>query len=338
MTSSKMRSVPWRRVTSRRPARNPGRSGSRAHEPPLGSRITAATSPRCRRMRSTSSRSLAARHHRAEPEARREPDRRRHVEGRREAGHELVAPAVEMALEAEDRRAARVGARHPAGQHVGLGARVREAHPLAARHQRLDLLGPLDLERVVVAEVGAERRRLDDGLDDRGVGVAEEEGAVPEVVVDVPVAVDVPLVGALGPRDVGGERQRVPHVVAEGAPDRLLGPRVPRSRADRVAWISPRSSASWSSAPRSRAPAGFAGRALRRSVRWSGSARPRVSHGATRRRLLGEAALERAPPSRPPTPPRRGRRCGPGRRSAPSPAPGSRGAPAARPLPASSTT
>ena len=83
---------------------------------------------------------------------------------------------------------------------------------------------------MVVPEVGAERRRLDDGLDDGGMRVAEQERAVPDVVVDVPVAVDVPLVGALGARDVGGERQRVPHVVAERAPDRLLGPRVPRPR------------------------------------------------------------------------------------------------------------
>src|SRR5690349_17684473 len=83
---------------------------------------------------------------------------------------------------------------------------------------------------MIAAEMGAQRRRLDDGLDDRGVGVTQEEGAVPEVVVDVAMPVDVPLVGALSPRDVGREWQRVAHVVAERAADRLLGPRVQRPR------------------------------------------------------------------------------------------------------------
>src|SRR5262249_14977718 len=60
------------------------------------------------------------------------------------------------------------------------------------------------------------------------VAVTEEERAVPHPVVDVLVAVDVPLAAAAGALDVDGKRQMMADIVGHAAgngPPRALGER-----------------------------------------------------------------------------------------------------------------
>ena len=99
-----------------------------------------------------------------------------------------------------------VGARDAQRQMRRLGARHREAHHLGRRDELADQLGPADFELVAGAEMRAARGLLLDGLDDGRVAVAQEQRAVAHPVVDVLVAVDVPLVGALAPDRRRSER------------------------------------------------------------------------------------------------------------------------------------
>jgi len=71
-----------------------------------------------------------------------------------------------------------------------------------------------------------------DRLDDRGVAVAQEEGAVPHPVVHILVPIDVPLPASPGVGDVKRERREVTDIVGDPAGDRAAGPRPegPRAR------------------------------------------------------------------------------------------------------------
>src|SRR5436309_3060890 len=127
--------------------------------------------------------------------------------GRTQADLEPLVPAVEVARELDDVALAREGAGEPHGHVGGLGARRGEANALGARHEAADPLAPLDFLFVTGAVMRAAQRLLAHGVGHLSRVVAEEQGAVAHPVVDVAIAVDVPLVGALGPGDV--ERTRL---------------------------------------------------------------------------------------------------------------------------------
>src|SRR5438445_566903 len=94
----------------------------------------------------------------------------------------------------------------------GLGPGAGEAHAPGRRHEPLHELGPAHLELVRGAPVRAERRLALHRLDERRMRMAEEQRAVAAEVVDVLVAVDVPLARAGSARDVdriGGSRTRI---------------------------------------------------------------------------------------------------------------------------------
>ena len=111
-------------------------------------------------------------------------------------------PAVEVTLEAHDLVLAGVRTGE-AERHVRrLGAGGGEAHPLRTRHHFAHDLRPAHFALMVGAGVCAVRQRLLDGGEDLRSAVAEQQGAVAAGVVDVLVAVPVPLARALGPRDV----------------------------------------------------------------------------------------------------------------------------------------
>src|SRR5436190_1861496 len=83
--------------------------------------------------------------------------------------------------------------RDAAGERRRLGAGHGEAHALGAGHDLADELRPAELDLGARAVVRALRRLLQDGLQHRGMVVAEDHRAVPAPAVDVAVAVDVPL-------------------------------------------------------------------------------------------------------------------------------------------------
>ena len=78
--------------------------------------------------------------------------------------------------------------------------------------------------------MGAFRRLLEDGLEDRGMVVAEDHRAVAAPPIDVAVAVDVPLVGAIGAHDVERERREDAPVVGGAARHHLQRALVQRFR------------------------------------------------------------------------------------------------------------
>ena len=134
----------------------------------------------------------------------REPER---DDARAGLDEEVVGVPVVAARELHDLRPLRERSREPQRTHRRLGAGVDEADQLDARHRLLDEPRQLDLERARRAVA----RALADGLlerrNDARMGVAEDERAPREDVVDVPVPVDVDEVRALTPVD---EERRPP--------------------------------------------------------------------------------------------------------------------------------
>src|SRR3970040_1804558 len=111
MTSQKIRSAPWARLTSRRPSRKPGRGGTTPMLPATGSTITAAISPpRAWKSARTAARSLNG------------------AVSVRAAGW----PGEEASNLAERGRPGRA-ARDAEGAHRGLGAGAHEPHQLDGR-------------------------------------------------------------------------------------------------------------------------------------------------------------------------------------------------------------
>ena len=114
-------------------------------------------------------------------------------------GHQqAVGVAVVAAVELDDLAAAGEAAGHAQRAHRGLGARRHEAHLLHRGHALHHALGQLHLGRAGRAVGGAAERRLAHGLDDLGVGVAQDHGPPGAHVVDVALAVGVHDPRALG--------------------------------------------------------------------------------------------------------------------------------------------
>ncbi len=136
-----------------------------------------------------------------------------------------VVPAVEVVLELHDALAAGVGAGEAQRHHRGLGARRREAHALGARHHLQHLLAPLDLRVVRGAEVRAAVERRADRVHHLRAVVAEQQRAVAADVVDVLVAVDVPLARPARAVDVDRPRGEGAGVVRDAGGEDVAGAR-----------------------------------------------------------------------------------------------------------------
>ena len=131
------------------------------------------------------------------------------------AGHGIVVPAVEVVLELDDLILPGEGTGEAEGHQGGLGAGAVEAHFFDVGHEGLDGVGPADFLLGVSTKMGALGHLFGDGLYDVGVGVTQKQCAVSHDVVDVFVAVDVPLEGSLAMGDVKGEGGSVAVVVGD---------------------------------------------------------------------------------------------------------------------------
>ena len=147
---------------------------------------------------------------------------------------DAVVPAVEVAGEADHFRLAGEGARQPQGEVRGFRAGTREAHALSARDQPIDELRPPHLQLVRGAPVGAERRLLANGFEHGRVAMAQEEGAVPAEVIDVLVAVDVPLARSGSARGIDRIGQQGAAVVGEAGRNHFARALVKLGRAARA--------------------------------------------------------------------------------------------------------
>ena len=111
--------------------------------------------------------------------------RRRAVEMICVARRHVVVPAVEMIIEADQLRLAGEGAREPHRHQRRLGAGRGEAHPLGGRDQRLDPLGPFDLQLVAGAVMGAAVELRMHRRHHLGMAMAEQQRAVAAEIIDV---------------------------------------------------------------------------------------------------------------------------------------------------------
>jgi hypothetical protein len=145
------------------------------------------------------------------------------VGGRGDRHHHGVAVAVVGALDLEQDVAARDGPHQPHRVHRGLGAGVAEA----PQRQAEALLQVLAANHGVLGRLGEVRAALDalgDDLGDPRMGVADGDGAVAVVEVDVLVAVDVDHLRAVAVSEV--DRVRLGRLPARGdaARERLVRP------------------------------------------------------------------------------------------------------------------
>ena len=129
----------------------------------------------------------------------------------------VVLPAVEVALEAHQLLLSGAGAREAKRHQVGFGAGGVEPHPFGARHELLHQRAPAHLQVVAGGGVGAELELALGGPGHLRVAVPEDQGAVSAVVVDVLVAVHVPLARPGRPFDVDRIRTHPSRVVHDAA-------------------------------------------------------------------------------------------------------------------------
>src|SRR5262245_40983247 len=116
----------------------------------------------------------------------------------------------------------------------GLRAGGGKAHALGATDQAFDLLCPAHLQFVAGAPVRAERElALDRGHHSR-MAVTEQQCAVAAEIIDVLVAIDVPLAAAGGPRGIDRVGQEGAAVVGEARRDDLARLGVKALRAARA--------------------------------------------------------------------------------------------------------
>ncbi len=120
------------------------------------------------------------------------------------AGLELEQRAVIAVAGHEQLAAAGDDAGHGERQRAGLGARIGEAHLLHRGDARDEERAERALRHVARGPARAAGQLPRRGLDHGGIGVAMHHRRIVVDQVDVPVAVDVPQVHALGALD--GER------------------------------------------------------------------------------------------------------------------------------------
>src|SRR5690606_5038514 len=122
---------------------------------------------------------------------------------------------MEVAGELHDLLATGEGARQAHAEQGGFRARGGELQALGGGYQPLDPVAPGQLVVGAGAQVGAALELLGDDREDLGVVVAGDQRAVAHRIVDQLVAVDVPLLGALGARAIDREGSREAHVVGD---------------------------------------------------------------------------------------------------------------------------
>ena len=169
----------------------------------------------------------------------------KHADGRRavevlfDAERRMVVPAVEVGLEAHDLAlpGRRAGEAHR--EERRFGPRGREAHAFGGGDQFLYQTRPFDLQLVPCGKVHALAQLRLDCRHDVGMLMAQQQCAVSAVVVDVLVAIDVPLARTHGAIDVEPIGPGAPRVVDDAAwqqPTRLI---VAPARARRAFEVTP---------------------------------------------------------------------------------------------------
>ena len=140
-------------------------------------------------------------------------------------GEQRVDVAVVVAGELHDQRPAGGAAGQPDGRQHRLGAGVDQPHPLDRGDPVADLLGQVELALGGGAEGEPAPRGGGDGLDDGGVGVAQDHRPPRADQVDVAPSVGVgdPRAGALDhePRGAADGAERAHRAVHPARGDRL---------------------------------------------------------------------------------------------------------------------
>ena len=137
----------------------------------------------------------------------------------------LVGPTVIVPLETQNQFPPGVGAREAKGRQHHLGRRIVEPHQLRRRDHLLQPLRYLDLEFTLRRPMRAELGLRTDDLRHAGGSVPVKQSSLPELEVEVVVAIDVPEIRAAAPRKI--ERHRRLHfadAAVHAGGDAVLGP------------------------------------------------------------------------------------------------------------------
>ena len=148
---------------------------------------------------------------------RRNPARWGSVELSEESGRGVVVPAVEVSDQSHDLGSTGDRPRQPQRQLRRFGPRVGEPHAFRAGYQALDPLRPFYLELGASPVVEAFHDLILYRLQNLRMIVAEEQGSMTAGIVDVFVAVHVPLAGTRCVGDVDAVGLDVAGVVGDAA-------------------------------------------------------------------------------------------------------------------------
>ena len=146
----------------------------------------------------------------------------------------VVVPAVKVAFDPQDLVAAGKCSRETKSQHGAFGPRVGQSYALGTGHHVLNQFAPVQFQFVIGAVVCAFDQLLLYGFRNGPMIVPQQQSAVTAGVVDVLVAVDVPLSCSPGMGDVDAVWLDIARIVGDTAredPTAALGQ---SSRASRL--------------------------------------------------------------------------------------------------------
>ncbi len=126
----------------------------------------------------------------------------RHARARLNQEH--IAVAMIATLELDNLVPASIRSRQTKRTHSSLGARVDKAHHLDTGNQLDHEFSQLGLQRRRRTVTGAFGCRLSHCLDDGWMSMAQDQRPPRQYIVDVPVAILIPQIGAFTPSDEGG--------------------------------------------------------------------------------------------------------------------------------------
>ena len=139
------------------------------------------------------------------------------VKRRNHADVQIIGPTEELPGELEDFLPAGVSASQLDDHNIGLGAGEHELHPLRGRNQPANQFRPLYGGQVLGTVMGASGNLSGDCFHQGGVGVSQYQAAVTHGIIDILIAVDVPLARAAGVRSVDLEGDGVAGVMVDAA-------------------------------------------------------------------------------------------------------------------------
>ncbi len=105
-----------------------------------------------------------------------------------------------------------------------LGARTYKTHLVSCGHQLTDQLGPSNLKLMTTPKMGSPCHLLLDRLHQFRVGMTQKQCTMAHPVVNILIAVHIPLFRAVGPVDVWGKGSQMTPIMGKSTGKDLTSP------------------------------------------------------------------------------------------------------------------